>query len=392
MKIVYQTLAIIVAAIILLACSGQPATTYTIEGNIEGLEDNAKIELVPGATHSDEKAVAEAIVSNGKFTLKGSTPEPRLFFIRIADSYGSRRIVVENSVIKLTGKIDQSTRNGKKYYDFKNIKIEGSPSNDLYLKKVAPREILDSLYNAYHVNNKEILDALSKARQEKNQQALDSLNKTDAAKQLAADEKNFFATVNKTIQEIIISNKDSWWGPLLMLDQMSYFTPEQEDWYNSFSQEVKDSYYGKIVKKELFPEGFSGKPLPVFKLIDKKTNKEVTFAELSKNKKYILLDFWASWCAPCRKEIPNLKKLYEKYSSKGFEIVSISIDSKEADWQKALKEEQLPWPNFLDTEKAANTFNVKTIPAMFLIDEKGVIVNDKLRGKDLEEKLAELFK
>ncbi len=175
--------------------------------------------------------------------------------------------------------------------------------------------MLDSLYTAYHDNNKEISEAIGQARMAKNQVLLDSLNQTDAAKKFAADEKNFFETVEKTMKGIIMDNKDSWWGPMLMMDVMSYFTPEQNPWYEEFSQEAKDSYYGKIVKEELFPEGFVGKALPAFTLVGK-DNKETTVAEVSNGKKYTLIDFWASWCAPCRKEIPNLKKLYEKYSSK----------------------------------------------------------------------------
>lgn len=391
MKIIKQVITIIVAGIVIMSCGKQAATSYTIEGELEGIADSTKIELVEGATRKNEKPIAETVVLNGKFSFKGSTQEPRMFYIRVADSYGAKKLIVENGSIRLKGKVEKNTRRDKSSYNYDGVKVEGSPSNDLYLQKTAPRNTLDSLYKAYHDDNKEIFDAISKARQENNKDALDSLNNTDAAKKLSADEKAFFQNVGMTMKKIVMDNKDSWWGPLLMLDLMSYFTPEQKEWYESFSQEAKDSYYGQIVKKELFPEGFIGKELPAFKLTDKKNNKETTVAALGKNKKYILIDFWASWCAPCRKEIPNLKNLYKKYSSKGFEIISISIDAKEADWAKALNEENLPWPNYLDTGEAAGAFNVKAIPAMFLVDEKGIIIEDKLRGKELEAKLSELF-
>jgi thiol-disulfide isomerase/thioredoxin len=268
--------------------------------------------------------------------------------------------------------------------------VKGSKSHDLYLQKVSPKKRLDSLYHAYHENNKEISEAIRQARVAKNKELLDSLNQTDASKKLDADEKNFFETVEKIMKGIIMDNKDSWWGPMLMLDVMSYYTEKDQPWYEEFSQEAKDSYYGKILKKELFPEGFVGKAMPTFTLTGK-DNKDVTVGEISKNKKYILIDFWASWCSPCRKEIPNLKKLYKKYASKGFEIISISTDKKEADWEKALKEEKLTWPNFLDTKSAGKAFNVKSIPAMFLVDDKGIVLAEKIRGEALEKKLEELF-
>ena len=114
-------------------------------------------------------------------------------------------------------------------------------------------------------------------------------------------------------------------------------------------------------------------------------------AELCKDKKYILIDFWASWCNPCRKEIPNLKKLYAEYADKGFQIISISIDKKKADWEKALKEEQLPWPNYLDNGDIAATYKVKMIPTMYLIDTNGIMVGENLRGEALSEKLSQLM-
>ncbi|GAB6123735.1 redoxin family protein [Dysgonomonas termitidis] len=391
MKILKNLSAFLIASTIMISCTEKPATSYTIEGNLQGTPDGAKVELIPGATHKDEKPVAESVVTDGKFTFTGATDEPRIFYIHIAESRGLAKLMVENGKIKLTGDVKKNEQGDIINYNFDGIIVKGSKSHDLYLQKISPRKMLDSLYTAYHDNNKEISEAIGQARAAKNKALLDSLNQTDAAKKLAADEKNFFETVEKTMKGIIMDNKDSWWGPMLMLDVMSYFTEEQNPWYEEFSQEAKNSHYGKILKAELFPEGFVGKALPAFNLVGK-DNKGTTVGEISKGKKYTLVDFWASWCAPCRKEIPNLKKLYEKYSSKGFEIVSISIDKKEADWEKALKEEKLVWPNYLDTKGASDALNVKAIPAMFLIDDKGIIIAEKIRGEELEQKLAELFK
>lgn len=391
MKILRKASILFIACAILASCSDKPAKSYTIEGDLQGISDGTKIELIPGATHKTEKSIAEGVVTNGKFTFTGVADEPRLFYIHIAGSRGLAKIMVENGKIMLTGKVERTEQGDNTVYNFNDIVIKGSKSHDLYLQKIAPRNILDSLHNAYNENNKEISAAIRSARANNDNALLDSLNNTDAAKKFASDEKGFFETARVTIQKIVMDNKDSWWGPMLMMDVMSYFTPEQNSWYEEFSQEAKDSYYGKLVKGELFPEGFVGKALPTFTLTEK-DGKETNVAAVGSGKKYILIDFWASWCAPCRKEIPNLKKLYGKYSSKGFEIISISIDKKEADWEKALKEEQLVWPNYLDTQSASDAFNIKTIPAMFLIDDKGIIIAEKIRGEELESKLAQLFK
>lgn len=379
-----------IAGTVLLSCSEKPATSYVIEGELQGISDGTQLVLKPGATHKDEAAVGEASVVEGKFTFTGVADEPRLFYLTVADGYGAARIMVENGKIRLTGEVEKQMRGEQLVYNFDKLVVSGSKSHDLYLQKTNSRKALDSLYVAYHENNKEVSEALGKARMAKNQPQIDSLMNSDAYKKLAADEKHFFETVEQSMKGMIMENKDSWWGPFLMLDQMSYFSPDQISWYEAFSPEAKDSYYGKIVKEKLFPEGFVGKPLPAFGLVSKE-GKTQSVAELSAGKKYLLVDFWASWCGPCRKEIPNLKNLYAKYASKGFEIISISIDKKEADWEKALKEEKLPWVNFLDTQGASEACKVKAIPAMFLIDAQGTVVAEKIRGEELEAKLAELM-
>ncbi|MDR0738221.1 MAG: AhpC/TSA family protein [Prevotellaceae bacterium] len=390
MKRIKKAMLLAIACVMAAACSEKPATSYTIEYRLQGIPDGTKIELVPSATHKKEVPVAESVVTGGKAILTGVADEPRMFYIQVQGSRGVK-IMVENGKIILTGKATKSERDGDIFYTYNDIVVKGSKPHDLYLQKTAPRNGLDSLYKAYHENNNAISEALRAARANKDKALLDSLYTTAAYKKLAADEKDFFETVTRITEGIIMDNKDTWWGPMLMLDFMSYFTKEQQPWYDEFSQEAKDSYYGKIVKKEIFPETFVGKPLPAFTLIGK-DNKETTVASVGAGEKYILVDFWASWCSPCRKEIPNLKNLYKKYASKGFEIISISTDKKAADWEKALNEEKLAWPNYLDTKGAADACRVKAIPAMFLIDDKGIVIAEKIRGEELAAKLAELFK
>ena len=177
----------------------------------------------------------------------------------------------------------------------------------------------------------------------------------------------------------------------MLISLTSYLTDDQKATYEAFSQEAKDSRYGRMVRDELYPAGKEGSKVPDFTVTDAE-GKAITLAELCKGQKYILIDFWASWCNPCRKEIPNLKKIYAEYATKGFQIISISIDKKKADWEKALKEEQLVWPNFLDNGDVAATYKVKMIPTMYLIDANGILVAENLRGEALAEKLKELCK
>ncbi|SFD94562.1 TlpA disulfide reductase family protein [Flavobacterium phragmitis] len=366
------------------------ATSYTIDGNITGLEDGTAVKLIPGATHSSELPVAETTLKEGKFTFMGKLNEPRFFYVVFGKNKGSFPLMAENAKIKVTAAGNVSNDEGQ-YIKFKDVVVIGSKAHDFYKKETAFKEELDKDYAAYHVGIDELSNKVGKARREGNKKVLDSLYSTEEWKTFEAKEKAFFSKVEKTTLEVIAKHKATWWGPFFMLTNYSYFTPEQKPLYDQFSDAAKKSYYGQLVDKDLNPKSLIGTSIANFNLKDK-DGKAYNAKDIVAGKKYILVDFWASWCGPCRKEIPNLKTAYAEYAGKGFEILSISIDKDEKAWQKALGQENMQWHNLLDDDKVSKTFNVKTIPATYLVDSKGVIIGDNLRGAELEAKLKELLK
>lgn len=112
--------------------------------------------------------------------------------------------------------------------------------------------------------------------------------------------------------------------------------------------------------------------------------------------KYVLIDFWASWCGPCRQENPNVVRMYNKYKDKGFAIYSVSLDQAKANWTKAIRNDNLTWTHVSDLKywqsAAAQQYGVQAIPQTFLIDRQGKIIAKNLRGDALEQKLEEVLK
>ena len=110
----------------------------------------------------------------------------------------------------------------------------------------------------------------------------------------------------------------------------------------------------------------------------------------------MLIDFWASWCGPCRAENPNVKKAYEKFRGKNFEILAVSLDNKKDAWLKAIADDGLPWLHVSDLKgwknEVAVQYNVQAVPQNWLVDPNGVIIAKNMRGEELEKKLEELVK
>lgn len=165
------------------------------------------------------------------------------------------------------------------------------------------------------------------------------------------------------------------------------------DLYNGLSRELKEHSIGLALRLQLFDIDDVLKEVITFSLPD--TSNKVVNIDSLKNE-YLLIDFWASWCGPCRKETPTIKKAYDKYGKEGFEIVAVSLDIKRKSWVDAINKDGMNWINLSDLNGwdciIANKYGIRAIPANFLLDKNRKIIAKDLRGEDLMIKLKELYK
>lgn len=163
---------------------------------------------------------------------------------------------------------------------------------------------------------------------------------------------------------------------------------------DGLSKDLRQTDMAKELEQRIAAERLTaiGKPAPAFTQNDV-NGKPLALTDLKG--KVVLLDFWASWCSPCRAENPNMLKQYKLYKDKGFEILSVSLDSKKNDWIKAIEEDGLPWLHVSDLKgwnnAAGRLYGVRGVPACYLIDRDGKIIADNVRGEKLNTKLAEIF-
>jgi Peroxiredoxin len=365
------TFILIILAVVLASCQ---KNSYTIEGNFaENTFDGETIYLqkIDSMTAESSTAIDSTILKDGKFKFSGSAEDHlSVGFI----SVGRLESPVENSPVATfileTGSI-------KIAFDKRNVSISGTPKNEDYNKVLAAMNKMGSLYEevekaggvqgvAPDENGLDIMGRMQKLQEELQEVSFD-FTKANIANKLG--EFLFFS-----------------YASIFTKDQLKELLPLADSTFRSQPQI-------QMLEKELnrvIPE--IGQPYQDTQLVTTEGMPVLLSEYIGKNK-CVLIDFWASWCAPCIQEIPHLRKAYSAYKSKGLEIIGISVDEDRVAWMDAIKKHNMDWIQLGDdTRNASAIYGVSSIPHTVLVDQTGTIIAKNLRGKELEDKIAEVLK
>ena len=351
----------------------------TVTGRLSGLPDGTKITLVTGATHTpinNIKPTAEAIVADGKFVLEFQLEEPRLFYVRAEGIRGLITLLLSPGDNVLLGGT------------FNDPVVSGAKMQDQWEEKfVKPRANSNLKQREMSQRFAEVSKKMGTARAANDREAIAEIEASEEWIAYNQASKERMDEFYNQLDEAVADNHDTFWGPMLVLAHTAYLTQDLEKYYDMFSDETKSSFYGQIFREQLF--GATGKA-PDFTAKDE-NGSEHTLKELLDGGHYVLIDFWASWCGPCRRFVPTVKELAVKYKDKGLIVVSISTDTDHAAWVKAIEEEQMPWLNLIDESGISKIYGVTAIPSIFLVNPQGKILFGKQSGQNVVDKLAEVF-
>lgn len=353
-------------SMILAAC--QPSPHYVVEGRITGYE--GRILLVTPNVTGEWDTLGNMLSIDGTFLFKGNVAEPVMAEIVLPGTKVRIPLLVENSEFKVEAKVS----------DFSTYVVSGGgvlqqQRNEFRKKELEMKEKKDSMRLEYEkVYGKDYLGQL---------QIRGLLSKVDELYDPMEDD--FLCQHDNIVSAAIV------YGRM----QTYYGKKRLHKKYELLGENARNSVPGLLLKPYVDKESriIVGGIAPNFKMVTPEGDSLSLYDIQAKLK---ILDFWASWCGPCRAENPNIQKVYQKYKAAGLEVISVSFDTKKEAWLQAIREDNLGWIHLSDLKGlnsiASDLYEVHGIPHVFVLDENNRIIAERLRGKELEECVAKALR
>jgi thiol-disulfide isomerase/thioredoxin len=355
-----------------MACllAGCQQNEYKIQGTAEGIADGDTIYLTVDAPDTDP--LQKVVVKNGAFEIQGKVDSVMLCAVFAPNQPEmNASLFLEPGTIKVHLSKEQAKST-----------VSGTKANDAW------QQLNDTLA-VYNSQMQKLVAVFY-------EQDTDSARQTAAMEQL----KKLESVMMQRIVEAAEHNADNEMGFFVVthFEDDSYFTPDRR---RAVIERMPSQFRNRAAIKEI--EAFMNKAQAIEKghkiedfSLPTPDGTSQSVMEIVRNNKLTILDFWASWCGPCRQEMPVMRRIYENYHSKGLEIIGISLDDNKEAWVAAVSDMKLVWPQISDLKgwqsAAAEQFNVRAIPHVIIVDQNGTIIEKDLRGEPLETFIGEKLK
>jgi len=384
-----KKLLILAAVLLIVQACGSDSNEFTIEGNMSNAngEEMYLVELTPEGTNRVDSVQLD---EQGRFTFEGYTNVAKFFLVQTGPRNSVTLVAEPGDHIKLTADVNEL---GEDY------QVKGSEGSReiMQLRNRLESTIasLDSLGRIYRENQgKEGMTGLRNRLNQESQKIIQEQKAytRDFIDRNTSSLSSLMALYQQVGPRSYVLNPQEDFKYFEKVDSAlmaNYPNSEPVKSLHSQVEEIRNKMENDEASKERLAIGNTAPEIA----LPNPQGDTVALSDLRGN--YVLLDFWASWCKPCRVENPNLVKAYNRYGDQKFEIYQVSLDKNRKDWVSAIEKDNLDWYHVSDLKfwnsSAAQTYNIRSIPANYLLNAKGEIIDKNLRGDALQAKLNEIF-